>query len=634
MKPTAKLRWLLAYWISRLGVAAGRVLPTRFWYALAGPVADLCYLALRRYREPLEANLRRVVGEKEAPAAARRAFRNFARYVIDFYQLPYVGRDALRERIEFHDWRHLNEALAEGNGVLFVTLHLGQAELGAAGLAAYGHPVSAIAEELPYAPMNDFIQGLRRNLGLKIIAAKKAKPGPSTGLRTGPSTDLRSGVLRCLSRGEVLGMMFDAVGPGEGLRVDFFGAPAEVSGAPARIALRTGARVLPGVMRRDRSDPTRLVPEIDFGLRFEPTGDENADVQALSQAIAASLEGAVRRFPDQWFAFRPAWGTSVPAKAAAPASARDDEHWKQWALMVAVRLGHVLPRGATYGLARLAGDVSFHLRTRARRDVEDNMRHVMGAEAPAEAVSAAAREAFRNVARYYIDLIRLPQTKPAQLLASVRIEGLERVKSRLDAGQGVVVATAHYGNPEAAAQVGPVLGLNMMVLAEPLQPPAFARLMRQLRSAYGPRYVDVGFGAVAAALRHLRAGGGLAIACDRDIQHKGAPVPFFGVETDMPLGAVELAARTGATLIPAYCRRRGDGFDIVFEEPVELVNTGHAKADALVNARSLLDRVEPWLRADPGQWMVLQRIWPASAGASSPRAKADKRRRAPAGAAE
>ncbi|HEY4685207.1 MAG TPA: lysophospholipid acyltransferase family protein, partial [Dehalococcoidia bacterium] len=140
-----------------------------------------------------------------------------------------------------------------------------------------------------------------------------------------------------------------------------------------------------------------------------------------------------------------------------------------------------------------------------------------------------------------------------------------------------------------------------------------------LRSAYGPRYLDVGFAAVAAALRHLRAGGGVAIACDRDIQHKGEPLPFFGVETSMPLGAVELAARTGAALIPGYCRRRGDGFDIVFEEPVELVKTGRPKEDALVNARALLARVEPWLRADPGQWMVLERIWGTSVPAPSPR---------------
>jgi KDO2-lipid IV(A) lauroyltransferase len=236
----------------------------------------------------LQANLSRVVGEKQAPAAGRRVFRNFARYVIDFYQLPSLSRDALCRRIEFHDWRNLNEALRPGGGGIFVTLHLGQAELGAGALAAYGHPPHAIAETLDYKPMDDFIQGLRRDLGMKVIPANRAKIG----------------VLRCLSRGETLCLMADVVPPGDGVMVDFFGAPAEFSSAPARIAIRTGARVMPGVVARAADDRKKLLPCIDFDLRYETTGDEEADVRALTQEIARSLEGFVRRFPDQWFAFR------------------------------------------------------------------------------------------------------------------------------------------------------------------------------------------------------------------------------------------------------------------------------------------------------------------------------------------
>jgi lauroyl/myristoyl acyltransferase len=163
---------------------------------------------------------------------------------------------------------------------------------------------------------------------------------------------------------------------------------------------------------------------------------------------------------------------------------------------------------------------------------------------------------------------------------------------------------------ELAVQVSAIVGVDTLVLAEPLQPPAFADAMRRLRSIYGVRYEDVSFTAVASALRHLRKGGCLAITCDRDIQGNGELVEFFGAETRVPLGAVELAARTGAALIPCYCRRAADGgFDIVFEEELPLVKTGSSHDDALVNARRLLERAETWIRADPGQWMPLERIW-------------------------
>jgi KDO2-lipid IV(A) lauroyltransferase len=327
----------------------------------------------------------------------------------------------------------------------------------------------------------------------------------------------------------------------------------------------------------------------------------------------------VQRSPEQWFALRPLW----PETAAAPE--KRPERWREWALRTGVQLGVLLPRSLAYGVAKLAGDLAFRYRQGARQDVIDNMRHVLGAEASAAAVESAAREAFRNVARYYVDLIRLSKmTKDDLLNRRVRLHGFDRLKSRLDAGQGVIVATAHYGNPEMAVQVGAILGLNILVLAEPLQPPSFAKLMEQIRAGFGPRYIDVGYNAIAESLRHLRAGGCLAITCDRDIQGKGVPIPFFGVETKMPLGAVELAARTGAALIPGYCRRAADGFDVYFEEPVELVDTGRPKEDAKTNAQALLARIEPWLRAEPGQWMVLERIWPPGSGAGSPRASVEE----------
>jgi phosphatidylinositol dimannoside acyltransferase len=597
-----KLRWFLAYWISRTGAFLGRYVPAQFWYTLADPIADLCYVFMRRQRHVLQENLARVVGPEQAPAAARRVFRNFARYVIDFYQLPSLSKDALCNRIEFHDWRHLNEALQPGAGGIFVTMHLGQVELGAGALAAYGHSPNAIAETFDYPPMNEFIQGLRRDLGMNVIPANKAKMG----------------VLRCLNRGETLCMMIDVIEAGDGVMVDFFGQQVEFSSAPARIAIRTRARVMPGVVARAPHDRMKLLPKIDFGLHYELSGDEETDVRALTQQIATSLESYVREFPDQWFAFR-----AAPQRVAANAGPQSKGDWRLWALKAGIQLSNVLPRPAAYAVARFAADLAYSQRHGARADVQDNMRHVMGPDAPQEAVDAAAREAFRNVARYYVDLIRVPRMNLQRMIGKqVRLHGFERLKSRLDSGRGVIVATAHFGNMELAVQVGALLGLPSLVLAEPLQPPAFADLMHRLRSAYNVHYEDVGYHAVAESLRHLRSGGLLAIACDRDIQHKGRQVEFFGVETRMPTGAAEIALRTGADLMPGYCRRAEDGgFDIYFEEPLELTTTGNASEDAVVNTRKLLQRAEAWISADPGQWMPLERIWPATVPAKPKRSK-------------
>ena len=585
-----RLRWVVAYWLFRAVILLGRLLPTRLCYALAAPIADLCYLGFRGQRRHLVANLTRVLGDEVAArAAARRAFRQYSKYVIDFFQLAALSSEELKRRIAFQDWDQLTGVLENGRGTILATLHLGQWEMGGAALAAYGYPVNVVAQTFDYGPMNDLVQSLRRDLGMRIIAAGQAKLA----------------VFRALRRNEVLGMLVDVVDPGEGVPVQFFGAQAEMSRAPAQIALRTGARLVAAVVCRDERDPRRLTPVLDCGLEVEATGDEVADVAALTQALATALERQVRDHADQWFAFHPVWSSAPPAGPEV-----GGERWKQWALAAAFHLVRRLPRSAAYGIGHVVGDAAYYLRAGVRRDVEDNMRHVLGPGAPSGRVRRAAREAFRNVCRYYADLILLPRIRPEALLRdSVTVVGLERLKAAMAGGRGAVLATAHFGNPEMASQVAKPLDIDLLVLAEPLNPPAFSHLMTRLRRPNDIKYEDVGFGAISHALRHLRSGGCVAIACDRDIQGTGVLLPFFGQETALPLGAVQLAARTDAALVPAYCKRRIGGFDLVFEEELKLVKTAAPKADAMVNARALLGRVEPWISAEPGQWMVLERIW-------------------------
>jgi lauroyl/myristoyl acyltransferase len=593
-----KLRWIAAYRAFQLIIAIGRLVPTRFAYTAAAPVADACFLVFRKHRRNLISNFRRVLKDEEAARrAARASFRHFSRYVIDFFQLPAMGADEVRRRIQFDSWAQLEETAANGKGTIFATLHFGQWEMGAAALAAYGFPVNVIAQTLPYPPLNDLVQGFRRDLGMNIVPAERAK------LAT----------FKALARNEFVGMLLDVVEPGEGVVVDFFGGRSEMSGAPARIALRTGARVVPGVMARDPSDPRRLHPLLQHDLDWEPSGDEEEDVRRLTQAMASCFESFVGRMPDQWYGFHEMWPERLN-EPAAPIE-KKPELWRHWSLLVALKLVGWLPKTPAYGLARVVGDGAYYVRRSMREDVEDNMRHVLGPGASRAEVRRAAREAVRNVCRYYADLIRLPRTSSERLLLDeIKLVGFERLTEAMEKGRGAVAATAHFGNPEMAAQIASLLGLDVLVLSEPLNPPEFSDLVHRLRASNRARYEEVGYGAVSNALRHLREGRTrkgkvVAIAIDRDIQGTGAPVPFFGEVAPMPLGAVELAARTNAAIVPAYCRRRKGGYDLIFEEAVELVDTGRAKEDVLVNARRLLARAEEWIRSDPGQWMVLERVW-------------------------
>jgi KDO2-lipid IV(A) lauroyltransferase len=583
-------RWRASYWIFRAIVGVGRWLPTRLCYAIAEPIARVCYVFFRGHRRSIVENLTRVLADRDrARAAGRRVFPHFSKYVIDFFQVPARGSQHLMRRVDYGDWERLDALVREGRGVIFVTVHLGQFEAGIASVAGKGYPVSVVADTFAHAPMNDLVQGLRRNLGLRVI------PGETAAL----------GAVRALRRGEVLGLLLDVVPPGQEVEVDFFGAKAVVSALPARLALMTGARIVTAVAPRDPVRTERLVPEIDYDIAYAPTEDRDDDVAALTQRLAASIEGFVHRYPDQWFAFRPVWRGERSGGAG----------WEFWTLELSIHLLGWLPRRPAYALAWLIGTLAYYLRRGMRADVESNMGRVLGPAAPAARVRAAAREVVRNVCRYYADLILLRRMRPESLLRErFTVHGLDNVMPVLEKGRGSVVATAHFGNPEMAVQVAPLLGLDPFVLSEPLEPRRFSDLVHALRAVHGLRYEEVGYRAMRNAIRHLRRGGSVAITCDRDIQGTGLDLTFFGRETRLPLGAVELAYRTGAALIPAYCRRRRGGYDLVFEPPVPLAETGDRAVDVRATARALLGRVEAWVRSDPGQWFVLERVWDRADG--------------------
>jgi KDO2-lipid IV(A) lauroyltransferase len=300
------------YWLFRLTILVTRPLPLRAGYWFGERVALLCYWVIfPRHRKALNANLAHVLQSNDArfvDSVARRTFRNFGKYVIDFIHFPAMTREEVRGRLRFDQWDEVNEAVQSGRGIIIATIHFGNWDLGAAALAAYGYPVNAIAETFSYGPMNDLVQGSRSKLGMKVMGHD----------RLGPA------LFRALRRGEMLAMLVDVASDDVAIRVDFFGAPAMVSSAAARIALRTNAWVVPSVVLRGPDDDLDIRPIIDTGLRdYTPSGDEARDIAELTRLIMASMEPVIRKYPEQWFIFRRMWDPTVSVPASSAKLARE-----------------------------------------------------------------------------------------------------------------------------------------------------------------------------------------------------------------------------------------------------------------------------------------------------------------------
>jgi lauroyl/myristoyl acyltransferase len=286
--------------------------------------------------------------------------------------------------------------------------------------------------------------------------------------------------------------------------------------------------------------------------------------------------------------------------------------WKYLLLLACARLLGRLPIRVLYLLAAVAAPLIYAFAWRLRRNVWDNMRHVMGADTPKKELRRAARQVFRNWAKSYADLFHLPRLNlPKFFEERLVYHGFdENMLPAIAKGKGVIVASGHYGNVQLGIQGLLGKGVKVTVLTEPLQPPALSRLVDGLRASKGHTFLPVSIGSIKALLRSIKAGGVAGLMCDRDIEGRSIRVPFCGTPASVPVGVVELATRTGATIVPIFVHRKnGDACEAFLEAPLELVGNGDPETDLKTNVRRLLERFEAHLRRDPGQWVVLEAVW-------------------------
>lgn len=281
---------------------------------------------------------------------------------------------------------------------------------------------------------------------------------------------------------------------------------------------------------------------------------------------------------------------------------------KYWLFRLASFVLPLLPASVCYGLASLSGDLTYLLAPGARNVVCCNMRQALGPTADERRVRRAARQVFRNAAKNYVDLFRLPRFDLDYLNRNLAIHGLEYFQSALEQGKGIIIATAHLGNFDLVAQVLAARSHKFTVLVEALQPESLFRLVTGLRTSRGLSFLPIGPGGLRATLRSLQRGEIVGVTCDRYIRGSGMRVRFLDKEATLPTGAVDLALRTGAAVVPAFSIRQDGGRFALYIEPA-LSFTISNGSELKENMQRLVVPMEKYIRGYPEQWVIFRPVW-------------------------
>jgi lauroyl/myristoyl acyltransferase len=282
-------------------------------------------------------------------------------------------------------------------------------------------------------------------------------------------------------------------------------------------------------------------------------------------------------------------------------------------LYVALRAGSWLlplfPLRAAYALASFAGTCAFYLLPRSRRAIAANLSRVMGAPAESERVLAAARQAFENDARNWVDTLRIGRLTDEEILRSVDLHGWEYIQAALSQGRGAIIVMMHLGNFDLVGQTVAAHGEHLTIPVERMRPQALFDFLLQARTSKGVNAVPVDR-APRELLRALRRGEMVAVAGDRNAGGRGIRVPFFGAEATLPRGPVTLARHSGAPLLVGAGIRRGTGrYQGLVTPPLPLQRTADSEADDRENARRVAAAMESFISRFPEQWLVFAPVW-------------------------
>jgi lauroyl/myristoyl acyltransferase len=281
-------------------------------------------------------------------------------------------------------------------------------------------------------------------------------------------------------------------------------------------------------------------------------------------------------------------------------------------LELADRLVRLLPRRVAYGLADLAGVAWYRFAPARRRLVAANLRRVCAATGrPTSGVvfRNLVRDAFRNHARYYLELLRSPHYPARRIDAIVDVPDWRAFELLLRDRPGVLVS-CHLGNFEPFGIFLGVHGFRPLAPIEEIEPPALYRFLADRRGGGHVDLVAV-HRARRALARRLADGGLIGIIGDRDLTGDGLPVTMFGHPTSVPTGAAALAVMSGAGLIVGRCLRVGPDRFRAEGDVLQLPASGDRRADVAALTRTIAATFERDIGAAPEQWWgAFQPFWP------------------------
>lgn len=268
--------------------------PQRFLRFLSDALALIWFNVDKRHRTVVVNNVQHAFpgkfSQSQALQFAKQNFKHTAGLIFEGIWSYGRNKEELLKHFKVEGKEHLDAALADG-GVILLGCHMGNFELMAAGVAKAGLRPVGLYRKLDFEPMERLTREMRERFGSTMIPIRKAAPK----------------VKKALAQGKMVATLLDQnVDWYKGVFVDFFGQPACTNNGLAKLAVQSGAKVIPMfIMKEGDTYIQHFLPEVPV----VDTKDPIKNIEINTQAFVSAIETMVRQCPEQYFWVHNRWKT-------------------------------------------------------------------------------------------------------------------------------------------------------------------------------------------------------------------------------------------------------------------------------------------------------------------------------------
>jgi len=265
-------------------------------------VGNLFCFLMRQTRAHVRKNLKGISrgrwSEKKIDLLTKKTFQNYGQYLLDYMVMHRIRPSNQEKWVEEEVGReHMIEALRKGKGVICITPHLGNWEMGGLLFAFRGGKLNVLTLDEQDRNMKSFREEMRRRKGIQNIYID-------------PQDDSPMGVIdavKALRKNEIVAMLGDRVETQKTMDFDFFGRRTPFPIGVAILSMATGATVLPVfvVMKKSRKYRGIIESPIHFDTAFRE--DRETVIRKGMEELVKKFEMYIEKYPDQWYNFYPFW---------------------------------------------------------------------------------------------------------------------------------------------------------------------------------------------------------------------------------------------------------------------------------------------------------------------------------------